>query len=333
MKKNEHSKVEQIESLAQLAEDKVNDEVVEFNSFVIDESFKYKSSKSNKIPHIILFSILLIPFGFAFSFLYAYLTWYNPFTFLDFIIVAVFGVILGFILPVKLSKCTNSKVAIISAIIFAFICHYFGWVVWMDLYINQTDVIEINHPKSPISSIVPSTSDLDQIFILFTNPSILFSILQKIAKDGYFSIFSYMPKGFSLYLIWFLEMATVLFLSAFASYERSNEPFSVEKNKWLKSFDIKLSYIGNLNLLKQAILDGDKSFFDNLDSPDADSSFSEFKIWHIDDDQAYITIKNKERQIDENGKTKFEEKELVKYVKINQETLKVFLNKSANSVI
>ena len=38
MKKNEHSKVEQIENLAQLAEDNVNDEGVEFNSFVIDEN-------------------------------------------------------------------------------------------------------------------------------------------------------------------------------------------------------------------------------------------------------------------------------------------------------
>ena len=331
--KNEQPEVEQIENVALLAEDNVNDEVVEIPSILIDEIFKYKSSKTYNIPLIILFSILLIPFGFAFSFLYAYLMWYIPIPYFNIIIAAVFGAILGFILPVKLSKCTNSKVAILLAVIFAFMCHYFGWVTWMDLYINQRDIIEINHPKSPISSIVPSTSELDQIFFLFINPSIFFYKLQIIAKDGSFKIFSFVPKGFSLYLIWFLEMATVLFFSAFASSERSNEPFSVVKNKWLKSFNIKLSYITNLDLLNQALLVGDKSFFDNLISPETENSFSEIEIWHIDDEQAYITVKNKEKQINEKGKTKFEEKELVKYVKINHEILGIFLNKLANTSV
>ena len=128
-------------------------------------------------------------------------------------------------------------------------------------------------------------------------------------------------------------MATVLFFSAFASSERSNEPFSVVKNKWLKSFNIKLSYITNLDLLNQALLVGDKSFFDNLISPETENSFSEIEIWHIDDEQAYITVKNKEKQINEKGKTKFEEKELVKYVKINHEILGIFLNKLANTSV
>jgi hypothetical protein len=325
--KNQLSKVEQIEDVDRLKEDNVYNQVLDISSIAIDESLKYQSAQTYSIYQIILFSILLMPFGFAFSFLYAYLMWYIPFPYFNIIIAAVFGAILGFILPVKLSKCTNSKVAIFSAVIFAFVCHYFGWVAWMDLFINKGDVIEINHPKSPISSIVPSTSNLDQIFYLFTNPSIFLYNLPIIAKDGYFSIFSFVPKGFSLYLIWFIEMATVLFFSAFTSYERSNEPFSVVKNKWLKSFNIKLSYIGNLDLLNQALQDGDKSFFDNLISPEVDDSYSEIEIWHIDEEQAYITIKNKEKQIDEKGKTKFEEKELVKYIKINHEILEIFLNK------
>jgi hypothetical protein len=123
-------------------------------------------------------------------------------------------------------------------------------------------------------------------------------------------------------------MAIVLFFSAFVSYKRANEPFSIDKNKWLKSFEIKLSYISNLDLLNQALIDGDKSFFENLVSPEAENSFSEIKIWHIDDAQAYINIKNNEKQIDGKGKTKFEEKELVEYVKINHEILNIFLSKS-----
>jgi hypothetical protein len=325
--KNIDTKVEQVEILDQ---DPVNNNEVIFenSSNVIDETLKYQSAKTYNIGLLILFSFLLFPFGFVFSFIYAYIMWYSPFPYINIIVAAVFGVILGFIFPVKWSKCTNSKVAIFSILIFAFICHYFGWVTWMDLCINQGKVIEINHPKSPISSITMSSSNLEQIVYLFTHPFAFLNVIPEIAKDGYFKIFSFQPKGFSLYLIWFLEAAIVLFFSAFVSYERANEPFSVSKNKWLKSFEIKLSYISNLDLLKQALIDGDKSFFENLVSPEAENSFSEIKIWHIDDAQAYISIKNNEKQIDVKGKTKFEEKELVEYVKINHEILNIFLSKS-----
>ena len=305
-----------------------NEVIIENPSIVVDETLKYQSAKTYNIGLLILFSFLLIPFGFVFSFIYAYIMWYSPFPYINIIVAAVFGVILGFIFPVKWSKCTNSNVAIFSILIFAFICHYFGWVTWMDLRINQGEVIEINHPKSPISSITMSSSNLEQIVYLFTHPFAFLNVIPEIAKDGYFKIFSFQPKGFSLYLIWFLEMAIVLFFSAFVSYKRANEPFSVSKNKWLKSFEIKLSYISDLDLLNQALIDGDKSFFENLVSPEAENSFSEIKIWHIDDAQAYINIKNNEKQIDGKGKTKFEEKDLVEYVKINHEILNIFLSKS-----
>jgi hypothetical protein len=102
-----------------------------------------------------------------------------------------------------------TKVHLFLILIFALICHYFGWITWMDLYINQSDVIEINHPRSPISSIVPSSSNLDQILYLFTNPSVFFSNISKLAQTGYFSIFSYTPQGFMLCLIWIVYMVNL----------------------------------------------------------------------------------------------------------------------------
>lgn len=323
------TEVEQVENLDQ---DSVNnnEEVFENSSIVIDETLKYQSPKTFNVGLLILLSFLIIPFGFVFSFLYSYLMWYIPIPYFKIIIALVFGSILGLIIPIKLSKCTNSKAAILSALIFAFICHYFGWIIWVDLYLNLTkeSIVEINHPGSPISAIALSSSNINQIIFLLTNPSAFLNELLFITKNWYYEMFSFKAEGFSLYLIWFLEMAIVLFISAFHSYKRSNNPFSIDKNKWLKSFEIKLSYISNLELLNQALIDSDKSFFENLVSPEAENSFSEIKVWHIDDAQAYINIKNSEKQIDGKGKTKFEEKELVEYVKINHEILNIFLSKS-----
>jgi hypothetical protein len=294
---------------------------------------KYVSSKTFNLSRLILLSIMFLPLGFVFSFIYAYLMWFNPFIYINFIATAVLGVLIGLVFPIKLSKCTNSKVAIFSILIFALVCHYFGWITWMDLYINQSDIIEINHPRSPISSIVPSSSNLDQILYLFTNPSVFLSNISIIAQTGYFSIFSYTPQGFMLYVIWILELLIILSFSTFTSYERSNEPFSLAKNKWLESFKIQLSYISNLEFLKNAILDADEKFFENMTQAEKEESFTELEVWHLGEEQAYLTVKNHKKRIDEKGKIKYDEQELIKYAKIDSKILSVLRIKSSpNSV-
>ena len=248
--------------------------------------------------------------------------WFNPFPpYFNFIATVVLGVLIGFVFPIKLSKCTNSKVAIFSILIFALVCHYFGWITWMDLYINKGDVIEFKDPRSPIASIVPSSSNLDQILYLLTNPAVFFSNI------------SIIPQGFMEYVIWILELLIILYFSAFTSYERSNEPFSIAKNKWLESFKIQLSYISILESLKNAIINADEIFFENMTQAEKEESFTEFEVWHFGEEQAYLTVKNHKKRIDEKGKIKYDEQELIKYAKIDSKILSVLRIKSSpNSV-
>ena len=283
---------------------------------------KYVSSKTFNLPRLILLSVLFLPLGFFFSYFYAYLMWFNPFPpYFNFIATVVLGVLIGFVFPIKLSKCTNSKVAIFSILIFALVCHYFGWITWMDLYINKGDVIEFKDPRSPIPSIVPSSSNLDQILYLLTNPAVFFSNI------------SIIPQGFMEYVIWILELLIILYFSAFTSYERSNEPFSIAKNKWLESFKIQLSYISILESLKNAIINADEIFFENMTQAEKEESFTEFEVWHFGEEQAYLTVKNHKKRIDEKGKIKYDEQELIKYAKIDSKILSVLRIKSSpNSV-
>lgn len=302
-----------------------------YDTSLLNEVFeKYVNKKTFNIPRLLFFSILFTPLGFGFCFVYAYLMWFIPFPF-NVIITAVFGVLFGFLFPVKLSKCTNPKVAIFSILLFVSFCHYFGFVVWMDLFINQSEIIEINHPKSPISSIVPSSSNLDQILFLFSNPSIFFSNLSIIAQTGYFGFFSYTPQGFILYVIWLLEWLIILFFSIFTSHERSNEPFCVNKKKWHESFKIKLSYISDLESLKNAFLQGDSTLFENLPPAEKDNSFTEFEVWHLDEEPAFVSLKNHKMRHDEKGKVKYDEQELLKYAKLDSAILQVLKVKSKNN--
>ena len=64
-----------------------------------------------------------------------------------------------------------------------------------------------------------------------------------------------------------------------------------------------------------------------------EESYTEFEVCHLEDEQAYITVKNYKKRIDEKGKIKYDEQELIKYAKIDIKILNVLRTKSSpNSV-
>jgi hypothetical protein len=288
----------------------------------------YVAPKTVNIGLLLFYSILFFPVGIILAFIYSYLIWYIPIPYFNFFITAGFGVILSFILPIKLSKCTNSNFAIGFALIFALVSHYFSWAVWMDLFLNQGNVIEIDHAKSPVSSIVPSSSNLDQIIFLLKNPSVLFNYMSLIAKEGYFTIFYYQPKGFVLYAIWVIEMLMIIFLAVFTSNSRSNEPFSVKNNKWYPSFEYELDFITDTDKLLQELENNETTYLISLKNKEPDSNYSEFKLWYLENDQSYLSVKNKVRKVDEKGKIDFEEIEITNYLKVDDSVVKLLMFKN-----
>ena len=277
---------------------------------------------------MVIYAALVLPFAVLFSALYSYFIWFIPFPYFNFIGTLIAGFLVGYIFPIKTSKCTNSTVALVSVVLFALLCHYIGWAVWLDLYINQGEIIEINHPRSPISAFVPSSSNLDQIITLFTDPSLLFSFLTDLGEYGYFTIFSVTPSGFGLYLIWLVELIMFVGAAAVAAFQKSNEPFNPERNEWLKSTKIRLSYISDENSLFSALRSQNASFFEELAPTGKEESHAEVEIWHLDNEQAYISIKNKMMKINDNGKTDSDDTELIQYASISNKTLSILLAKA-----
>lgn len=272
-----------------------NESISQLN--LIDSLEKYNNEHKFNFGLLILFSILMLPFGFFISFIYTLLIHYIPFIYANFLITCGFGVVIGFIYPIKLTKCTNSKVAIFNIVIFALICHYFGWCVWGNLILSEISFRDI--------------------ISLFVNPSVLFDTIKIISIVGHFSIASYEPSGYELYLIWIIELFLVLFFAAFTVNDRCNQPFSFKQNKWFSSSTLKLSYITNIEYLIHAIISGNYQYFSQLSKYEEGKDYSEIEIWHLENEPAYLTIKNFEKKTNENGKSKFEETEIIKYVKVD----------------
>lgn len=81
------------------------------------------------------------------------------------------------------------------------------------------------------------------------------------------------------------------------------------------------------------MINADDKFFENMTQAEKEESFTEFEVWHLGEEQAYLTVKNHKKRIDEKGKIKYDEQELIKYAKIDSKILNVLRIKSSpNSV-
>lgn len=298
-----HEKIDKESTLSTQVIENLKEEVSQ--SALIDSIEKYKNENKFDFGRLVLFSILLLPFGFILSFIYSYLIWYalaiqSVFIYPIFIVIFGFGGSLGILYPNKLSKCTNLKVAIFSSIIFALVCYYFRWCVWIDLHTNASESIDLGKGWGPISSIPLATSNIFKIIEIFTNPSIFIRFIKETVEDGNLIAAS-------------LELLIILFCAAFISYDFYNQPFSFKQKKWYSSSTIKISIIDNVESLIHAIKNGDIPYFIQLSKYEKGNDYSEIEIWHLENEPAYLTIKNFEKKINENGKSKFEETKIIKY--------------------
>ena len=75
--------------------------------------------------------------------IYAYLIWYIPIIYLNFLVTFGFGfaiaITVGY-LVVRLGKVRNYGLAILFALIASLVAYYLQWVVWADLAINTSEV-------------------------------------------------------------------------------------------------------------------------------------------------------------------------------------------------
>jgi hypothetical protein len=92
-----------------------------------------------------------------------------------------------------------------------------------------------------------------------------------------------------------------------------------------------VSYISDLESLKNAFLQGDSILFENLPPAEKDNSFTEFEVWHLDEEPAFVSLKNHKMRHDEKGKVKYDEQELLKYAKLDSAILQVLKVKSKNN--
>jgi len=174
----------------------------------MNSAIYYKPSGKFAISSLLYFFILSIIAFPILGLIYAYCIWYIPFFYINFLIAAGFGFIVGLLvntIVIGKGKVRNTPLALLFGLLSGFIALYFHWAVWVDLVINAGE----SYGNSRIGVTVSNIKIL-QVFELALQPNVLFEIIGEIHKTGTWGIKGSTVSGTPLTIIWIIEILIVV---------------------------------------------------------------------------------------------------------------------------
>ncbi len=159
----------------------------------------------------LMMQVLGLISAFVLAVIYAAVSHYNPYIFLNFIAMGIFGAGVGFTVyfGAKIGKVRNPMFIGVIGLVIGLAAMYFAWVYY--LYF----------------SILP---------IVIWDPRWIFEGMKAISEQGLWELFSWRPTGWALYGLWSIE-ALVVVLICLGAAASNTTPFCEYCNLWTKKKD------------------------------------------------------------------------------------------------
>lgn len=151
---------------------------------------------------------------------YAYCIWYIPFIYLNFILTAFLGMSIGTLInkSLVLDELQYPKYKIYkgaTSLMVCFLVIFCYWIIWVDLALNRGEFYGIEK-----LGFTTSTSNFDQIFLLTSNPRLLFNTIIEINKVGTWGLGEVACNGIFLSAIWIIEIALIIWFTLSEVFEK-----------------------------------------------------------------------------------------------------------------
>lgn len=286
---------------------------------------------SGKFSSTSLFYFLLLSFT-AFPLLgliYAYCIWYSPFVYINFIIAAVFGLIIGYLIDSVVlgkGKVRNVSIATVFGLLGGIIALYFHWAVWTDLVINAGE----SYGNSRIGVTV-SNIEIFQVFSLVVQPEVLFSIINEINEVGTWGVRRATTKGTFLLVIWIIEFLIIVGIAILSSFSRAKQPFCEKENTWFKKIELgAFEYFEDTSKIIKELEAGNPQQILNINTTETpDSNHSILTLFTSNYKENYLSIENKEAKTDKKGKLSFDSDDFLEFISIGESLKEVLLKKNS----
>lgn len=223
--------------------------------------------------------------------IYGYVMFYIPFVYIKVIIMIGYPIAIGFILSfaVQRGKVRNDLLVGLAGVGFGILADYMGWVAWIAAALRNTDYL-----------------------IVFFYPGDILYFMQEVAKVGFYVIGSSRPTGAILYLIWLVEAAVVVGVTAYMVIKNHlDTPFCEECNQWVETERYLGLYspLANSSKFKKAVKEGDFSVFTELKPSQMGNRFTKLTMRECQTCQNFRVLNVKGLNISVNSKQKLESKE------------------------
>jgi len=190
---------------------------------------------------------------------YAYIILYCPLVYINALIAAGFGVVIGYMCAgmLKQKKVRSDAVAVAITLIVTSVAYYFSWAVWVFALARRADT------NLPFAGLVGLT-----IF-----PNLLWGAIRAINVEGAWTLRGSAVSGIALWIVWVAELAFIYGLSLSTAYGRmEEEPFCETCEAWgTKKEKVVEAVTADINEFKQRMEAKDFHHLESAGPPNGES--------------------------------------------------------------
>ena len=235
--------------------------------------------------------------------IYAYLIWYIPFVYINFLITAGLGFAIGIAvwqIVIKLGKVRNYGLAILLALIAALAAYYFQWVVWTNL-------------------VLTSSGEESQLLRLLSDPSYLSQLIGFINENGTWSFKGAVVSGTFLTIIWIIELLIIIGVAIFIAIPHSKHPFNETLDEWFEEVELPaFSYIENASSFKQQAEQGNwEQLEPMIQRSSKEQSHSVFTLF-ASGNEYYLSVTNEKAKVNNKDKVEFDSDDFIVHLRIDK---------------
>jgi len=244
----------------------------------------YRESGKINYPAFALSTLLILGINSLLGYLYAFILFYMPIIYANFIIAIGFGLVLSiythFLFRISHNRSPRSK--IILLITSGISANLFQWIAFIDFFI-------FGH--------MPNPGEYYQSLDIIFEPSFFFGLIGEVNRIGLWALFGAPVRGFILALIWVAEFVIIAGVAIFHFYRSKPYPYSENLGHWYSKYTLARDFetLATYNIFLKKL--NDQNLYDFINGLKAGIALRHMKIhvyYEKDEDKQYISFENKQ---------------------------------------
>ena len=237
------------------------------------------------------------------AFVYVYAVWYIPFIYINFLLCAGFGLLLGYVLMqlVKSGKLRSPGGVALLTVLVGLVAVYIQWGIYLTLLYSSETV-----GTGPDADTTTHFS-LATLGEVLSSPGTMWQAMQEINETGTWNLKGTTPTGLFLWAIWVVEAVVIVGGAYFVAVSQADEPFSELADEWAdeETLTRPVAFATDAHATRAALEGGQhQTLILHPDTSDELAPYSRLKLYAAPNDDAcrYLTLENVTKTRDKKGK-------------------------------